>query len=288
MPRRVGDTHFQNSIASGIWCALSLVLLSRLKICRLSPGVPAVVALSAMTFLSRHMMAESAVICLRSGVIGDARSTITSVFCAPVSRMVMYLSLSKLTLRKVRKLSATPMLESCRGGFGEGGGVGGAGAGGAEVGWGGGGAPASVGRDAGGRPVGWGGGPRCESAPDRMGIDATRPASWRGTEAAAPGACGPTAHWVSRPGGQRAPVRRAAHLDQWPRLGRGRAAQRGGRQAQACVRVLRQRAALPASRAGGAAPRRACRPLADAISSLQRGAPRAERVAARPQLGRAA
>ena len=81
MPSFVEDTHFQKTTGCAIWNDLTLALVSRSKTCSESPAAPATEALSAMTFDDGFMSAESAVIGLRVGVIGDAMSTITTEFC---------------------------------------------------------------------------------------------------------------------------------------------------------------------------------------------------------------
>jgi hypothetical protein len=59
------------------------------------------------------MSALSAEIWRRCGVSGDAMSTITSWFAAPVSRTQTNLSLSMVVLRKLINSCATPMAGSC-------------------------------------------------------------------------------------------------------------------------------------------------------------------------------
>ncbi|GJN13996.1 hypothetical protein PR202_gb00766 [Eleusine coracana subsp. coracana] len=59
------------------------------------------------------MSAESAVIGRRSGCMGMAMSTMTTLFCGEVSRTQMYFSDSMVTWVKVTNCGAMPRLVSC-------------------------------------------------------------------------------------------------------------------------------------------------------------------------------
>ena len=80
-PSFEGDTHRQKETGCAIWNDLTLALVSRSNTCSESPAAPATDALSAMTLDEGFISAESAVIGLRVGVIGDAMSTMTTEFC---------------------------------------------------------------------------------------------------------------------------------------------------------------------------------------------------------------
>jgi hypothetical protein len=70
--------------------------------------------LSARILVLGFMSAESAVMGRRSGCMGMAMSTMTTLFCGEVSRTQMYFSDSMVTWVKVTNCGAMPRLVSCR------------------------------------------------------------------------------------------------------------------------------------------------------------------------------
>ena len=108
-----GVIHFQNTTGCAIWKLFILDFISKLKICRLSPVAPATDAFSAITLEAGFISAESAVMGRFRGVSGEARSTITTEFDGPVSRMQINLSLSMVTLVKEMNCWLMPRLGSC-------------------------------------------------------------------------------------------------------------------------------------------------------------------------------
>ena len=91
-----------------------LAFISKLKICRLSPGPGWTAALRASTLLTGFISAESAVIGRFWGANGFAISMMTTLLVAPVSRTQMYLSDSMVTLVKVMNCWPMPTLGSCK------------------------------------------------------------------------------------------------------------------------------------------------------------------------------
>ena len=69
--------------------------------------------LSARILVLGFMSAESAVMGRRSGCMGMAMSTMTTLFCGEVSRTQMYFSDSMVTWVKVTNWGAMPRLVSC-------------------------------------------------------------------------------------------------------------------------------------------------------------------------------
>ena len=112
-PSFEGVIHFQNTTGCAIWKLFIFDFISKLKICRLSPAAPATEALSAMTLVAGFINAEFAVIGRFRGVIGAAKSTMTTEFDAPVSRTQIYLSLSIVTLVKEMNCWFIPKFGSC-------------------------------------------------------------------------------------------------------------------------------------------------------------------------------
>ena len=108
IPSEASENHFQNTIDSPNWIALSFCLVARLNTCRLSPFTPSTFALSAMICSAGFMMADSAVIGRRCGADGLDRSTMSSWLVGDVSRTHTYLSDSSVTLANVMALDATP------------------------------------------------------------------------------------------------------------------------------------------------------------------------------------
>ena len=113
-PNFDGLIHFQNTTGWVIWKDFIFDFISRLKICRLSPCVPATVAFSAMTLEVGFIKALSAVIGRLVGARGFAMSTITTLLVAPVSRIHMNLSLSIVTFVKDMNCWPMPKLGSCK------------------------------------------------------------------------------------------------------------------------------------------------------------------------------
>lgn len=106
--------HFQKTTGCDIWKLFILDFNSKLKICKLSPAAPATDAFSAMTLVTGFMRALSAVIGRLSGLRGEAISTMTTEFCAPVSRTQINLSDSIVTLRKEMNCWLIPKFGSCK------------------------------------------------------------------------------------------------------------------------------------------------------------------------------